>query len=182
MHGPRGGGSKGMLRTRLAHEPVAERVLGDETDVTRWWGARTPRPLRRPRPLPAPELQAKVYAQFDEAGPKIGREWPIRYRGTTRNGSSSSAASAYDGSRRCPSAQARDRDVAQRLGARLRGAGARVPLVGTFYPEPGRHLCAELIEAGVGGFKLHTQVGEFRLDDPLLDEAFGRSRTPAPRL
>jgi len=29
-----------------------------------------------------PRLQAKVYAQFDAAGPKIGREWPIRYRGS----------------------------------------------------------------------------------------------------
>ena len=27
-------------------------------------------------------MQAKVWAQFDAAGPLIGREWPIRYRGT----------------------------------------------------------------------------------------------------
>ena len=27
-------------------------------------------------------VQRKVYAQFDQAGPKIGREWPIRYRGS----------------------------------------------------------------------------------------------------
>ena len=29
-----------------------------------------------------PNIQAKVWAQFDQAGPKIGREWPIRYRGS----------------------------------------------------------------------------------------------------
>ena len=27
-----------------------------------------------------PNIQRAVYAQFDDAGPKIGREWPIRYR------------------------------------------------------------------------------------------------------
>ena len=27
-------------------------------------------------------VQRKVYAQFDDAGPKIGRPWPIRYRRT----------------------------------------------------------------------------------------------------
>ena len=27
-----------------------------------------------------PNIQRAVYAQFDQAGPKIGREWPIRYR------------------------------------------------------------------------------------------------------
>ena len=44
----------------------------------------------------------------------------------------------------------------------------------TFYPEPEvRDYVPALIEAGVEVFKLHTQVGEFRLDDPLLDEAFG---------
>jgi hypothetical protein len=27
-------------------------------------------------------IQAAVWRQFDQAGPKIGRPWPIRYRGT----------------------------------------------------------------------------------------------------
>ena len=49
-----------------------------------------------------------------------------------------------------------------------------MPWSATFYPEPGAATyVAELIDAGVEVFKLHTQVGEFRLDDPLLDEAFG---------
>ena len=29
-----------------------------------------------------PPVQAKVWEQFDNAGPKLGREWPIRYRGS----------------------------------------------------------------------------------------------------
>src|SRR5213075_1940522 len=29
-----------------------------------------------------PGIQAAVWRQFDLAGPKIGRAWPIRYRGT----------------------------------------------------------------------------------------------------
>ena len=55
----------------------------DAAEVTQWW-----RDLGIPglfdvhvHFLP-PNVQAKVYAQFDQAGPKIGREWPIRYRGT----------------------------------------------------------------------------------------------------
>ena len=29
-----------------------------------------------------PNIQRAVWAVFDEAGPKIGRPWPIRYRGS----------------------------------------------------------------------------------------------------
>jgi uncharacterized protein len=29
-----------------------------------------------------PNIETRVWAQFDLAGPKIGREWPIRYRGS----------------------------------------------------------------------------------------------------
>ena len=28
-----------------------------------------------------PRMQAKVWAQFDDAGPLIGRPWPLEYRG-----------------------------------------------------------------------------------------------------
>ena len=31
-----------------------------------------------------PRMQAKVWAQFDSAGPLIGRPWPIRYRSRSR--------------------------------------------------------------------------------------------------
>jgi predicted TIM-barrel fold metal-dependent hydrolase len=43
----------------------------------------------------------------------------------------------------------------------------------TFYPEPGvDEYVATAIADGVEIFKLHTQVGEFLLDDPLLDPAW----------
>jgi predicted TIM-barrel fold metal-dependent hydrolase len=44
----------------------------------------------------------------------------------------------------------------------------------TFYPEPeAAAYVAELVEAGVEVFKVHVQVGEFDLDDPLLDPVWG---------
>ncbi len=44
----------------------------------------------------------------------------------------------------------------------------------TFYPEPeAPAYVAELVAAGVEVFKVHVQVGEFHLDDPLLDEVWG---------
>ena len=60
----------------------------------------------------------------------------------------------------------------------------------TFYPEPvAAAEVAALVAEGVQVFKVHVQVGDFDLLDPLLDEAWGdhsRSRhtrgrsTPAP--
>ena len=47
----------------------------------------------------------------------------------------------------------------------------------TFYPEPeAAAYVAELVDDGVEVFKVHVQVGEFRLDDPLLDERVGNAR------
>ncbi len=44
----------------------------------------------------------------------------------------------------------------------------------TFFPEASAPAyVADLVEAGVEVFKLHLQVGEFHLDDPLLDAVWG---------
>ncbi len=122
-----------------------------------------------------PNVQAKVWAQFDDAGPKIGREWPIRYRGShqerveqlRRFGVRRFSALPY----------AHRPGIATYLNDWAGDFAAQVPEClwsATFYPEPAAATyVAELIETGVEVFKLHTQVGEFRLDDPLLDEAFG---------
>ena len=122
-----------------------------------------------------PNVQAKVYAQFDQAGPKIGREWPIRYRGSheervellRRLGVRHFSALPY----------AHRPGIATYLNGWARDFAADVPEClwsATFYPEPesGEYV-GELIDAGVQVFKLHAQVGEFLLDDPLMDEAFG---------
>ena len=122
-----------------------------------------------------PNIQRRVYEQFDQAGPKIGREWPIRYRGSHEErvellrslGVRRFSALPY-AHRPGIAGYLNDwaRDFAAGVEECLRSA--------TFYPEPeAASYVPALVEDGVEVFKLHTQVGEFRLDDPLLDEPFG---------
>ncbi len=124
--------------------------------------------------LPEP-IQRKVWAQFDQAGPKIGRDWPIRYRGS------------YDerverlrsfGVRRFSALPyAHKPGIATYLNGWAASFAADVPEClwsATFYPEPeAPAYVAELIAQGVEVFKLHVQVGEFHLDDPALDPVWG---------
>lgn len=122
-----------------------------------------------------PNVQAKVWAQFDQAGPKIGREWPIRYRGTHQE--RVEQLRSFGVRRFSALPYAHRPGIASYLNEWAAGFAAEVPEClwsATFYPEPeaGAYV-ADLIEEGVEIFKLHTQVGEFLLDDPLLDEAFG---------
>ena len=122
-----------------------------------------------------PRLQAKVWAQFDEAGPKIGRAWPIRYRGSHEE--RVEQLRSFGVRRFSALPYAHRPGVATWLNDWARGFAADVPEAmwsATFYPEPeAAAYVGTLIEDGVEIFKLHTQVGEFALDDPLLDEAFG---------
>lgn len=122
-----------------------------------------------------PRIQARVWAQFDQAGPKIGRDWPIRYRGSHEE--RVEQLRGFGVRRFSALPYAHRPGVATYLNDWARDFAAQVPEClwsATFYPEVG---CAayvgELLEGGVEILKLHTQVGEFRLDDPLLDEAFG---------
>ena len=148
----------------------------DATEVTQWW-----RDLGIPglfdvhvHFLP-PNVQAKVYAQFDQAGPKIGREWPIRYRGTHEE--RVEQLREFGVRRFSALPYAHRPGIAGYLNGWARDFAERVPEClwsATFYPEPGvTRYVSDLIEAGVEVLKLHTQVGEFRLDHPALDEAFG---------
>lgn len=122
-----------------------------------------------------PNIQRAVWAHFDEAGPKIGRAWPIRYRGSVAE---RVAQLREFGVRRFTSLPyAHKPGVASYLNDWASTFTEDVPEClwsATFFPEPEvDDYVPALIEAGVEVFKLHTQVGEFRLDDPLLDEAFG---------
>ncbi len=122
-----------------------------------------------------PNIERAVWAQFDTAGPKIGREWPIRYRGTVEERVEQLRSF---GVRRFPTLPyAHKPGVATYLNGWAREFATDVPeslWSGTFFPEPeAAAYVAELVEAGVEVFKLHLQVGEFHLDDPLLDEAWG---------
>lgn len=120
-------------------------------------------------------VQRKVYEQFDQAGPKIGRDWPIRYRQSRAErvdllrafGVRAFSALSY----------AHRPGMAEFLNDWAAGFAAEVPenlRSATFYPEPGAaDYVAAAIDAGVEVFKVHVQVGEFHLHDPLLDPVWG---------
>jgi predicted TIM-barrel fold metal-dependent hydrolase len=123
-----------------------------------------------------PNIQQRVWEQFDTAGPKIGREWPIRYRQSVQD----RVALLRDlGVRRFSALPYAHRPgVATYLNDWARRFATDVPeslWSATFYPEPeAAAYVGELVDAGVEVFKIHVQVGAFGLDDPLLDDVWGR--------
>jgi predicted TIM-barrel fold metal-dependent hydrolase len=122
-----------------------------------------------------PNIQRAVYEQFDAAGPKIGREWPIRYRLQHQE---RVALLRAMGVRRFPTLPyAHKPGVATYLNAWSWDFAATAPEIiwsATFYPEDDASAyVADLVDAGVEVFKLHLQVGEFHLDHPDLDRVWG---------
>ncbi|MFL6108863.1 MAG: amidohydrolase family protein [Marmoricola sp.] len=119
-------------------------------------------------------IQAAVWREFDQAGPKIGRAWPIRYRGSVAE--RVEQLRGFGVRRFTALPYAHRPGVAGYLNDWAAGLAAEVPEClssATFYPEPGvGEYVADLLAGGVEVFKLHTQVGEFLLDDPLLDPAW----------
>ena len=122
-----------------------------------------------------PAIQKAVYAVFDAAGPKIGREWPIRYRGGHTERVELLRALGVRRFSTLP--YAHKPGVAGFLNDWSHEFADGVPEVigsATFYPEDGvASYVADEIARGVEVFKIHLQVGEFHLDDPLLDDAWG---------
>ena len=122
-----------------------------------------------------PNIQRAVYAVFDAAGPKIGREWPIRYR---EDHAERVEILRAMGVRRFPTLPyAHKPGVATYLNDWAAGFARDVPeslWSATFFPEQAAAAyVAAAVGAGVEVFKVHLQVGEFHLDDPLLDEVWG---------
>jgi len=120
-------------------------------------------------------IETRVWAQFDVAGPKIGREWPIRYRGSEQD---RVATLRSLGVRRFSSLPyAHKPGIAGYLNDWARDFSERVPEClwsATFYPEPEASAYVDkLVADGVEVFKVHVQVGEFHLDDPVLDAVWG---------
>jgi predicted TIM-barrel fold metal-dependent hydrolase len=123
-----------------------------------------------------PRMLRRVWAHFDEAGPLVGRPWPIRYRWPDEQrvqhlrglGVRHFSALAY----------AHRPGMAADLNAWTLDFAARTPGClpsATFYPEPG--VLSYVEEALAGGtriFKVHLQVGGFDPADPLLGEVWGR--------
>ena len=121
-------------------------------------------------------IQRRVWEQFDQAGPKIGRDWPVRYRQSVED----RVALLRDlGVRRFSALPYAHRPgVATYLNDWARTFAAEVPeslWSATFFPEPeAAAYVGALVDEGVEVFKVHVQVGAFRLDDPLLDGVWER--------
>lgn len=121
-----------------------------------------------------PRMRAKVLEQFDTAGPLIGAEWPIRYRGdedelvdTLRQlGVRRFSALAY----------AHRPGMAEWLNDWTFDFADRVPeclRCATFYPEPGvGEYVAARLAGGARLWKVHVQVGAFYVTDPILEPAW----------
>jgi predicted TIM-barrel fold metal-dependent hydrolase len=123
-----------------------------------------------------PDYQRRIWAYFDQAGPKIGRAWPIRYRQSVPD---RVALLGELGVRRFPALPyAHKPGVATYLNGWARTFAREVPeslWSATFYPEPeAAENVGELVDSGVEVFKVHVQVGSFALDDPLLDGVWER--------
>jgi hypothetical protein len=120
-------------------------------------------------------IQRAVYAVFDAAGPKIGREWPIRYR--LPHAERVEVLRDFGVRRFSTLPYAHKPGVATYLNDWSREFASGVPEVlrsATFFPEAeAASYVAEQVADGVEVFKIHVQVGEFHLDDPLLDPVWG---------
>jgi predicted TIM-barrel fold metal-dependent hydrolase len=123
-----------------------------------------------------PRVMAKVRHQFDSAGPLIGRPWPLAYRGSDPDLVGTLRAL---GVRRWTALPYAHRPgFAEFLNDWAAGFAAEVPEAlssATFFPEPqAAEYVAQRIAAGTEIFKVHVQVGNFELTDPLLDEVWGQ--------
>ncbi len=122
-----------------------------------------------------PGIQKAVWAVFDSAGPKIGREWPIRYRQSLEE--RVEILRSFGVRRFSTLPYAHKPGVASFLNDWSREFAAEVPEVvwsATFFPEPEAAAYVEdLVSEGAEVFKVHVQVGEFDLDDASLDPVWG---------
>ncbi|WP_114203775.1 amidohydrolase family protein [Janibacter anophelis] len=125
----------------------------------------------------------KVWAYFDSAGPLIGRAWPITYRTdegerlATLRGLGVRAFTSLNYAHR-PGMAAWLNDWSTGFAAEH----ADVLHSATFYPEPGAaEYTAAALDAGARVLKVHVQVGDYSLADPLLDDVWTlleQRRTP----
>ncbi len=175
-----------MRAQRATKPPVsAGRTLDQEaTDVRAFWQALgLPGLFDVHSHFLPPPIERAVWGVFDSAGPKIGREWPIRYRQSLEE--RVEILRSFGVRRFSTLPYAHKPGVATFLNDWSREFAAGVPEVlwsATFFPEPeAATYVGGLVADGVEVFKVHVQVGEFHLDDPVLDEVWGLladSQTP----
>jgi hypothetical protein len=120
-------------------------------------------------------MQRRVWAHFDQAGPLIGRPWPIRYRDDVdvrvaqlrAMGVRAFTALAY----------AHRPGMAESLNDWTLEFAARTPGClpsATFFPEPGvAGYVRDALDRGARIFKLHLQVGGFDPRAAELDDVWG---------
>jgi len=125
-----------------------------------------------------PRVMAKVRAQFDAAGPLIGRPWPLHYRDDDE--ALVETLRSFGVRRFTALPYAHRPGMAEFLNDWAAGFAARVPeaaVCGTFFPEPGATAyVTERTQSGQGTvevWKVHVQVGACAVTDPMLDEAWG---------
>ena len=122
-----------------------------------------------------PQVMAKVRAQFDEAGPLIGRPWPLHYRDTDE--ALVEVLRGLGVRRFTALAYAHRPGMAEFLNDWSAGFAERVPEAArcaTFYPEESAPAyVAARVAGGAEVWKMHVQVGGFDVRDPLLDDAWG---------
>lgn len=117
----------------------------------------------------------KVWRYFDDAGPLIGRPWPITYRS---NENDRLATLRGFGVRAFTSLiYPHKPDMAAWLNQWAAQFAADTPdclSTATFYPEPGAvRYVTSAIDHGARVFKAHVQVGGYDPTDVLLDEVWG---------
>jgi uncharacterized protein len=124
--------------------------------------------------LPPPVMD-RVWEQFDNAGPLIGRPWPITYRGSDSERVERLRALGVRRFSALP--YAHRPGIAEYLNDWAAQFARDVPEAlssATLFPEPGvDDYVAARIAAGTEVFKVHVQVGDFDVLDPLLDDAWG---------
>jgi predicted TIM-barrel fold metal-dependent hydrolase len=125
--------------------------------------------------LPPPVMD-RVWEHFDSAGPLIGREWPITYRGSDDERVERLRAMGVRRFSALP--YAHRPGVAEYLNEWAFAFASDVPEClqsATFYPEPeAASYVASCLERGAEIFKVHVQVGDFDVRDPLLDKVWGQ--------
>ncbi|WP_246456246.1 amidohydrolase family protein [Nocardioides mesophilus] len=148
----------------------------DDSGVPGWWaGLGLPGLVDVHVHFLPPSILARVREQFDNAGPLIGRPWPLHYRGDDEERIAQLRALGVRRFTALP--YAHRPEVAEWLNGWAAELSAAVPEVigsATFFPEPGvEEYVAARIESGTEVFKVHVQVGDFDVLDPLLTPVWG---------
>jgi uncharacterized protein len=121
------------------------------------------------------QVQAKVWAYFDAAGPLVGRPWPITYR--SAEDERVALLRAFGVRTFTSMLYPHKPDMAAWLNSWSAEFAARTPEclhTATFFPEPSApKYVHQAIDNGARVFKSHLQVGGYDANDPLLDAVWG---------